>query len=144
MGRLLANVENGMESFIQERQGQVSRGELPTILTNSSRMYVALNNLFENGIKFNESPTPTVNVQYNATPTHPQLVISDNGIGIEGDYFQRIFIMFKRLHSRSEYPGTGMGLSLVKLAVGKLDGEVEVKSTKGEGSTFILSLPKET
>jgi len=144
MGLLLSNVENGMESFMQERKGQVSRGELPTILTNSSLMYVALKNLIENGIKFNESPTPTVNVQYNATSTHHQLVISDNGIGIEGDYFQRIFIMFKRLHSRSEYPGTGMGLSLVKLAVGKLDGEVEVRSTKGEGSTFILSLPKET
>ena len=83
-----------------------------------------------------------LSINYQATDTHHQIIVSDNGIGIEEQYHEKIFEMFKRLHNRSEYSGSGIGLAIVKLVVGKLEGKIQLESKIGEGSQFVLVLPK--
>lgn len=139
---LIAGVETGLRSFIEENHGLLIYGELPCIFSNSSLLFVALKNLIENGIKFNQSEVPTVTIDYQSSPTHHQIHVSDNGIGIDPHYHEQIFVMFKRLHNRTEYQGSGNGLAIVKLIAEKLDGEVWVQSKPEQGSTFILSFPK--
>jgi light-regulated signal transduction histidine kinase (bacteriophytochrome) len=92
-------------------------------------------------LKYNKSEKPTVSVNYNKTETHHEIIISDNGIGIDKLYHEKIFEMFKRLHNRAEYDGSGIGLAIVKLSVDKLGGTVELESEEGKGSRFVIQLP---
>ena len=89
-----------------------------------------------------KSNKPTVEVSYNQTETHHQIIISDNGIGIDKQYHDKIFEMFKRLHNRGAYEGSGIGLAIVKLVTEKLGGTVELESEVGKGTKFILRLTK--
>ena len=139
---MVASVASGLGAFIQEKQATVEYQDLPTIHSSSSLIFVALKNIIENGLKFNESTKPTVKVEYNSTPEHHQIIVSDNGIGIDPEFHEHVFTMFKRLHSMGEYPGSGIGLAMVKLAAEKLGGGIEIESEKGKGSTFIITLPK--
>ena len=72
---------------------------------------------------------------------HDQIIISDNGIGIETQYHDKIFEMFKRLHNRGEYKGADIGLAIVKLSIDKLGGTIELDSEVGKGSRFVIKLP---
>lgn len=141
LNALVYNLENAMETTIKKYNGKVINNGLPTIASNSSLLYTTLKNLIENGLKYNESTTPTVELSYNETATHHEIIISDNGIGISAAYQDKIFEMFKRLHNRGEYEGTGIGLAIVKLAMDKLGGQVRVESEIGKGARFVLSLP---
>ena len=99
--------------------------------------------MIENGLKYNTSEKPTVNINYNETETHHEITVSDNGIGISEEYHNKIFEMFKRLHNREAYNGTGMGLAIVKLVIGTLKGHVDITSEVNQGSQFTITLPKE-
>jgi len=92
-------------------------------------------------LKYNQSARPKVEISYDKTVTHHQIIVTDNGIGIEAQYHEKIFEMFKRLHNRSEYEGSGIGLAIVKLGTDKLNGQIDIKSAVGEGTTFTLQLP---
>ena len=99
-----------------------------------------LKNLIENGLKYNNSENPTVNINYEKTETHHKIIVSDNGIGIKKQYHEKIFEMFKRLHNRGAYEGSGIGLAIVKLSVEKLGGTVKIESEEGKGSRFVIML----
>ena len=142
LDKLTDEVFLSMDSYVQERKGKLFNTGLPEIQTNSSLMQVILKNLIQNGLKFNQAAVPKVEIRHEETRSEDRLIISDNGIGIEEEFFEKIFENFGRLHNRSDYEGSGMGLAIVKLLVEKLGGNIQVKSTKGEGSTFILTLPK--
>ena len=73
---------------------------------------------------------------------HWTFKISDNGIGIKSEYLQQIFVIFRRLHGKSEYPGTGIGLAVCQKIVESFNGKIWAESTLGEGSTFLFTLPK--
>ncbi|MFK8054474.1 MAG: ATP-binding protein [Saprospiraceae bacterium] len=99
-------------------------------------------NLITNGLKYNESLFPKVKVNIEEKDGQTvSITIADNGIGIEKEYQAQVFEMFKRLHTIDEYEGTGLGLAVCKKVVERLGGTIELESTFGEGSTFIIELP---
>jgi signal transduction histidine kinase len=138
---LTSNIVNNLDETIEKYQGKVEISNLPTIKSSNSLLFTTLKNLIENGLKYNKSEKPTVSVNYNKTETHHEIIISDNGIGIDKLYHEKIFEMFKRLHNRAEYDGSGIGLAIVKLSVDKLGGTVELESEEGKGSRFVIQLP---
>ncbi|MBC8046057.1 MAG: PAS domain-containing sensor histidine kinase, partial [Fimbriimonadaceae bacterium] len=96
----------------------------------------------ENAVKYNTSLNPQIHIQMHNGNDQYTWYVKDNGIGIEPQYHDRIFEMFKRLHNREIYQGSGLGLSITKKIINKLDGEIGVISEEGKGSTFWFSIPK--
>jgi signal transduction histidine kinase len=138
---LTSMVVDNLQESIQKYNGQVIVSDLPIIQSSSSLLFTTFKNLVENGLKYNNSEKPVVNIHYNKTETHHEIIVSDNGIGIDQKYHEKIFEMFKRLHNRSEYQGSGIGLAIVKLCVEKLNGTVELNSEIGQGTKFVISIP---
>lgn len=115
---------------------------LPVVLAEKTLLRQIFSNLVTNGFKFNHSPGKTVEIGVAAHHgSRCDLYVRDNGIGIDPRYHDRIFKMFKRLHTHKEFEGTGIGLAIVKKATVKLGGAVRIESTVGSGSTFIVTLP---
>lgn len=141
---LTANITQALETKIEKYKGQVQAEDLPTIKSNSSLLFSALKNIIENGLKFNASDKPTVKISYNSTNTHHEILVVDNGIGIDKAYQDSVFEMFKRLYNKTSFAaeGSGIGLAIVKLVMDKLDGEVRIKSEVDKGTTFLLVLPQ--
>ena len=139
---LVNTVKENLRTTIEATNGNIVVSSLPTILSNNSLLYAALKNLIENGLKYNQSPIPIVKISHHETEIHHQIIVSDNGIGIEKEYHDKIFEMFKRLHNRSKYEGSGIGLAIVKLVIEKLNGTVQVKNNSEKGSQFIITLDK--
>jgi light-regulated signal transduction histidine kinase (bacteriophytochrome) len=132
-----------MRATIDERGAEVRVDpDLPGVRADAARVEQIFGNLIANGIKFNRSEHPSIEIGVRAqggdTAT---FVVRDNGIGIEPAYHDRIFGIFQRLHRREEFEGTGAGLAIVKRAVESLGGAVEVESDGAAGTTFVVTLP---
>jgi signal transduction histidine kinase len=120
-------------------------GDLPAVLADRTLLAQILSNLVVNGFKFNRSPVRRVEIGIAGSGGGMcELCVRDNGIGIDPRYHDRIFKMFKRLHTHKEFAGTGIGLAIVRKAAVKLGGSVRVESRPGEGSRFFVSLPLAT
>jgi hypothetical protein len=118
-------------------------GELPVINSvHSSLMYHVLQNLIRNGLKFNRSANPIINISYTELKDHYQFAVEDNGIGISKDYAVQVFQMFKRLHNENEYDGTGIGLAICKKIVELYHGEIWYDGAEGKGTTFYFTIRK--
>jgi light-regulated signal transduction histidine kinase (bacteriophytochrome) len=119
----------------------VERGELPTVRARPREMTSMLQNLIANGLKYRGEATPVVRAAAARDGDGRwEIAVSDNGIGIEPRFHDRVFGLFQRLHTAEEYPGTGMGLAIVKKIVESNGGTVRVESTPGEGATFVVTL----
>jgi PAS domain S-box-containing protein len=150
LAEVASDVVNDLEGRIEQVKGRVEIvGTLPVIDAEALQMRQLLQNLMGNALKFRrpeESPVVKVEAQVVPGPgTPPQqlckLMISDNGIGFEEKYLDRIFNVFQRLHTRAEYEGTGMGLAITKKIALHHGGDITAKSQLGHGSTFIVTLP---
>ena len=98
--------------------------------------------LINNGLKFNDADIKRIEIGWQAVADHGiEIFVRDNGIGIDPQYQQQIFDIFRRLHTESEYEGTGIGLAVVKRAVQRIGGKLRLESAVGEGSTFYINLP---
>jgi PAS domain S-box-containing protein len=130
-----------LEVTIQESGARVTLDRLPTVMADASQLTQLFQNLIGNAIKFRGKREPLIHISATALETAWQFSVRDNGIGIEPQYFERIFLIFQRLHTRREYPGTGIGLSLCKKIVERHGGRIWVESEFGEGSTFHFTIP---
>jgi len=126
---------------IAESGAKVTHDELPPVLADEQQLVQLFQNLVGNGIKYQASAVPEVHVS--AAPDGPQrwiFSIRDNGIGVDPQYFDRMFGMFQRLHGRDEFAGTGVGLAICKKIVERHGGVISVASQVGHGSTFQFGL----
>ena len=126
---------------IAESRAVVTHDPLPTVVTVPGQLKQVIENLLSNAVKFRGPAPPRIHL---AARRHgPEWVFSvrDNGIGLDPQYAHRIFQMFQRLHTRREYPGTGIGLAICKRIVERHGGRIWVESAPGQGATFYFTLP---
>jgi len=142
LNALLEEIKADLKARIEERSGEVVVEKLPGIFTQRVWMRELLTNLIDNGLKFNKSDNPKVEISCDASEESYTFKVKDNGIGIEEKYQAKIFNLFERLYSQSEYEGTGAGLAICKKVVEELGGTIRVESKSGEGSTFFFTIPK--
>ena len=122
--------------------GKVEYDGLPSVVGDDMQLGRVLQNLVANGLKFRRAGVkPRVLVKGERVGDRVELEVSDNGIGIEGEYLDQIFLPFKRLHGVGKYEGSGIGLSVCRKIVERHGGSIKVESTPGEGSRFKLNLP---
>jgi len=135
--RALAN----LRVVIEESGTVVTHHPLPTVMADDVQLLQLFQNLIGNAIKFRSQEPPRVYVSAEQKGNEWVFSIRDNGIGIDPEYAERIFQVFQRLHSRAEYPGTGIGLAICKKVVERHGGRIWVKSQPGAGSTFYFTIP---
>jgi PAS domain S-box-containing protein len=126
---------------IKENNALVTSDELPTVMADSGQMIQLFQNLIGNALKFCKT-TPLVHISAIEEKDHYLFSVRDNGIGIEPQYFEKIFQIFQRLHMREEYGGTGIGLAICRRIVERHGGKIWVESKPGEGTTFKFTLRK--
>lgn len=126
---------------INEKNVIIEAAYLPTFWGNEVEFLLLFQNLIQNAIKYNKSSQPIVIISAHQINNVLSISFKDNGIGIDEKYFNQIFEFFKRLHSTSQYEGTGIGLGLCKRIVENYNGQIAVESQIGKGSTFVIQLP---
>ncbi len=126
---------------IQESGAGVTAEALPTVRADVTQLVSLFQNLIGNALKFHGAEPPRIHVSAQRNGAYWQLSVRDNGIGIEPRHFDRIFGIFQRLHTRQEYPGTGIGLAICKRIVERHGGKIWLESEPGKGTTFYFTLP---
>jgi signal transduction histidine kinase len=139
VGSAIAN----LQARIHENGAQVMCEGLPTIVAQSSELVQLFQNLIGNAIKFRSSQAPEIRITAQKKKTEWLFSVADNGIGIASENTDEIFVIFKRLHTSAEYPGSGIGLSICKKIVEQNGGRIWVESAPGKGSTFRFTWPME-
>lgn len=144
MNELLNRTINSLNTLIKECNANIIYDNLPVIMGDSGQLQRVFQNLISNAIKFRKYEEPLkvhISANMNEKKTEYIFRVSDNGIGIEEQYLDRIFIIFQRLHTIGEYKGTGIGLSIVKRIIERHGGRIWVESEFDKGSTFYFTLP---
>ena len=126
---------------IDESGAVLTSADLPQVMGDSVQLIQVFQNLLANAIKFRRCHGPQVHVRAEPKDKEWQFAVRDNGIGIDSRNFDRLFVIFQRLHHRDEYPGTGIGLAVCKKIVDLHGGRIWVESKPGEGSTFYFTIP---
>jgi light-regulated signal transduction histidine kinase (bacteriophytochrome) len=139
--QIVDQVVGDLGAAIEDEQAVVTRGDLPTINADTLQLSQLFQNLIGNAIKFHGERAPRVEVTAERRDRDWLFAVRDNGIGIEPEYADRIFVIFQRLHSRAEYAGTGIGLAICKKIVERHGGRIWMESTPGTGTTFYFTLP---
>jgi light-regulated signal transduction histidine kinase (bacteriophytochrome) len=140
-GRALERALANLQALVQESGATVTSGELPQVLGDETQLTQLFQNLVGNALKFRGKEAPRVQVAAERQGAEWRFTVADNGLGIEPQYFERIFIIFQRLHGKEEYPGTGIGLAICKKIVERHGGRIGLTSQPGEGTTFWFTLP---
>lgn len=141
LAAVVAEVVSDSELAIREQQAEITVDPLPAVMAVPLQMKQLFQNLIGNALKFRSGDPPRVRVSAKKTKTEWAFSVSDNGIGIDPQDIDHIFVLFKRLHTRTEYPGTGIGLAICEKIIARHGGRIWVESEPGKGSTFYFSLP---
>ena len=141
-GKIVDVVLHSLRMAIQESGATVRCAALPTVMADPTQLAQLFQNLIANAIKFHGDAPPEVRIDAEPDGGTWRFSVRDNGIGIAPEYFDRIFVMFQRLHGRREYPGTGIGLAICKKIVERHNGRIWVESAPGRGTVFRFTLPQ--
>jgi PAS domain S-box-containing protein len=133
---------NNLRAAIEEAGAAVTYDALPTVVADDVQLAQLFQNLIGNALKFRAASVPRIHVSAKELETEWEFAVRDNGIGIEPQYFERIFMVFQQLHTKGEFPGTGIGLAICKKVAERHGGRIWVESKPGEGSAFHFTLPK--
>ncbi|HMK36541.1 MAG TPA: ATP-binding protein [Desulfomonilaceae bacterium] len=139
--KILEETLSDLQTTISETGAVITHDRLPSITGVPGQIGQVLQNLLSNAIKFRGESPPQIHISVSKTPGYWQFSVTDNGIGIEKQYANTIFQVFRRLHTRTEYEGTGIGLAVSKKIVDGHGGKIWVKSHVGKGSTFHFTVP---
>jgi light-regulated signal transduction histidine kinase (bacteriophytochrome) len=153
--KVVAEVASDLEVRIEQTQGRVEIGELPTIDADPLQMRQLFQNLIANALKFHrpdESPVVHVTAELGTAADHflpgarprdrvVQITVQDNGIGFDAKFAEQIFVVFQRLHTKHEYEGTGIGLAVCRKITDRHGGTIMAQSEEGKGATFVITLP---
>jgi PAS domain S-box-containing protein len=142
---IINEVVGDLETRIQDVDGIVTIGPMPSVTADPTHMRQLFQNLIANALKFHQPGTqPVITVTSKSDEDMIEIRVSDNGIGFDEKYLDRIFSVFQRLHDRKTYEGTGIGLAVCRKIVERYNGTITAESKKNKGSTFIIRLPKVT
>lgn len=141
---MVRRVLQNLSLRIEETGAEVTVDSLPTVQADATQLSQVFQNLIENGLKFRDPDRrPRIHIGAESRDHQWIFTVRDNGIGIDKEYHDKIFVIFQRLHAdRSKYPGSGIGLAIVKRIVERHGGQIAVDSTPGEGTTFTFTLPR--
>ena len=131
----------GIQTTLDAADAEITHDELPTIQADATQLSLLLQNLVSNGVKFHGEARPHVHVSAEKKGRRWHFSVRDNGIGIKDVYQDRIFEVFRRLHSRTQYVGTGIGLAICKKIVERHGGRIWVESEEGKGAVFFFTIP---
>jgi signal transduction histidine kinase len=139
---MVENNFNQLHSLVESKKAVVKFSNLPNIKTNRLMLSLVFQNLIENGIKYNHSKIPMIEIFHQKNTSSDLFLFKDNGVGIEKEYLEKIFEIFTRLENRQQSEGTGMGLAITKKIVEQqLKGKITIASEVGKGSVFSIELP---
>jgi light-regulated signal transduction histidine kinase (bacteriophytochrome) len=128
---------------IEETGATIHFENLPVVKSHKSPLRQVIQNLVSNALKYQQpGKPPVIHISAKEFPAYWQFSVQDNGIGIKPEYFDRIFVIFQRLHNKDEYSGTGMGLAIVKKIVEAMGGNIWIESKEGEGSIFFFTIKR--
>jgi PAS domain S-box-containing protein len=140
-GKIIKQVENNLKASVEESGAKINYQDLPVVNGNPLQLTQLFQNLISNAIKFRSEELPVISISVKRTDDEWLFSVTDNGIGIEKEFAEKIFVVFQRLHNYTEYPGTGIGLAICKKIVEKMGGHIWVESEPGKGSTFNFTIP---
>ncbi len=139
---IIKEVLKNLSVTIEENKAEITYNSLPSIVADKNQLIQLFQNLLANAIKFKRGDVTKINIMAEERGGHWIFLIKDNGIGMDSEFTDRIFVIFQRLHNRSEYSGTGIGLAVCKKIVERHGGRIWVESQQGVGSTFHFIIPK--
>ncbi len=140
--KTLDEVKKNLSATLLENQATVTHDDLPAISVDATQFLQLLQNLIGNAVKFRREEAPQIHISARDLGHEWLFSVRDNGIGFEAKFAGRIFVIFQRLHTRQEYPGTGIGLALCKRIVERHNGKIWCESVPGQGATFYFTIPK--
>ena len=140
LGAVMRDVTRNLSAAIEESGAEITHEALPTVNGDRSQLTQLFQNLVGNAIKYRGAQPPRITIQVQNKESLWTFAVRDNGIGIDPQHFDRIFVIFQRLHGSEEYPGTGIGLSIAKRIVERHGGRIWVESNGSEGTTFWFTL----
>jgi PAS domain S-box-containing protein len=142
LGEIINQVLDTYVCKIKTSNAIVKVSLMPSARVNKLQMTQLFQNLIGNALKYNRAEQPQIEIGFEEKCTHWQFFVKDNGIGIDPKFYERIFIIFQRLHTKNQFSGTGIGLAICKKIVEKHEGKIWVHSTPGQGSTFYFTIKK--
>lgn len=141
LANVVQEIELNLDVLLKEKKASLIVPELPEIMADRTQILQLFQNIIGNGIKYNESEHPVIEIKCEQKNQELEITIADNGIGIEEAYRERVFQIFQRIVTAKEYPGSGIGLTICKKIVTSLNGKISVESNPGGGSIFKIVLP---
>ena len=141
LNQVIESTLHNLELSLQDNMATVTYDEMPTLMVDRVQMGQLFQNLISNAIKFHGDSPPQIHLGVEQQAEKFVFRVRDNGIGIDPQYAERIFLVFQRLHGKKEYPGTGIGLAICKKIVERHGGRIWMESVPSVGSTFYFTIP---